>query len=65
DLAALRQAKLHLEGAGLEVDPRDHAVTKSLYVKDPDGNGVELYVDVSDAWRRDPHLITEVERLEL
>lgn len=65
DLAALRRAKLHLEGAGLKVDPRDHAVTKSLYVKDPDGNGVELYVDVSDEWRRNPHLITEVERLEL
>jgi len=26
----------------------DHGVTHSLYVLDPDGNEVELYVDVAD-----------------
>ena len=35
-------------------EPIDHDVTKSLYINDPDGNGIELYVDVSDAWRTDP-----------
>jgi catechol-2,3-dioxygenase len=24
---------------------------KSLYFADPDGNGVELYIDASDVWR--------------
>ena len=26
----------------------DHVVTALLYLRDPDGNGVELYVDTSD-----------------
>ncbi len=33
----------------------DHGVTHSLYIKDPDGNEVELYIDVQpEAWRTDP-----------
>lgn len=36
----------------------DHTVTHSLYVLDPDGNEVELYVDVPGAdWRSDPSLL--------
>ncbi len=31
----------------------DHSVTHSLYILDPDGNELELYVDVSDEWRQD------------
>ena len=54
DIETLRQAKAHLEAAGVAVTPVDHGVTQSLYFSDPDGNGLEVYVDVSDAWRRDP-----------
>lgn len=47
-----------LEAAGASVERAlDHGITHSLYVKDPDGNTVELYVDVSDAWRADPEAI--------
>lgn len=35
----------------------DHGVTHSLYILDPDGNELELYADVSDAWRHDPSAI--------
>ena len=37
----------------------DHTVTHSLYIADPDGNEIELYVDVPGVdWRADPTLIT-------
>lgn len=36
-----------------------------MRVTDPDGNGIEVYVDVSDAWRRDPQRIAQVLPLEL
>ena len=36
----------------------DHTVTHSLYIADPDGNEIELYIDVPGVdWRRDPSLI--------
>src|SRR5262245_58152354 len=53
-LDELKQAKAKLDAAGIASVPIDHEVSKSLYLKDPDGNGVELYVDASDVWRQDP-----------
>lgn len=38
------------------VGTTDHGVTHSIYVLDPDGNELELYVDVGD-WRKDPKAI--------
>lgn len=36
----------------------DHHVTHSLYIADPDGNEIELYIDVPGVdWRNDPSLI--------
>lgn len=36
----------------------DHTVTHSLYIADPDGNEIELYIDVPGVdWRSDPALI--------
>jgi len=64
-LDELREAKAKLEAAGITPNPVDHEVTKSLYFKDPDGNGVELYVDVSDAWRKDPQRVAQLHPLEL
>ena len=61
----LRAAKSHLEQAGIKPDPVDHGVTQSLYFNDPDGNGIEFYVDTSDAWRADPNLIAQIEPLSL
>ncbi len=34
----------------------DHTMTHSLYVSDPDGNEVELYIDVPGVQWNDPHL---------
>jgi catechol 2,3-dioxygenase len=64
-LDELREARARLEAAGVATTPIDHDVTKSLYFADPDGNGVEVYVDVSDAWRREPQRIAQVAPLEL
>ncbi len=62
---ALREAKAHFEAAGVAVTPIDHGISKSLYFHDPDGNQLEVYVDVSDDWRRDPELVMQNRPLEL
>jgi len=55
-LDELRQAKHELDQAGVAIDGMsDHTVSQSLYLKDPDGNEVELYVDADEAlWRNNP-----------
>ena len=55
----LRQALARVRAAGAPVvGTSDHHVTHSVYVADPDGNEVELYVDVPGAdWRADPTLV--------
>ena len=64
-LDELREAKAHLEAAGIKTTPIDHEVTKSLYFADPDGNGVEVYVDASDAWKTDPQRVAQIAPLAL
>jgi catechol 2,3-dioxygenase len=61
----LREAKVRLEAAGVTLRPVDHEVTKSLYFEDPDGNGVELYIDASDIWRREPQRVAQAVPMEL
>ena len=61
----LRKAKAKLDSAGVSVEAFDHEVTKSLYLEDPDGNGIELYVDVSEIWRKDPQRVAQMMPLEL
>jgi catechol 2,3-dioxygenase len=55
----LRAALAELQQAGVEVlGSADHTVTHSLYLSDPDGNEIELYVDVDTVdWRADPALV--------
>jgi catechol 2,3-dioxygenase len=55
----LREALDRLREAGTPVlGASDHTVTHSLYIADPDGNEIELYVDVPGVdWRADPALI--------
>jgi catechol 2,3-dioxygenase len=55
----LREALATLRAAGATVmGASDHTVTHSLYIADPDGNEIELYVDMPDVdWRSDPTLI--------
>ena len=58
-LDELRSAKAELERAGFPIlGKSDHTVTQSLYLHDPDGNEIELYVDASDVdWRQNPATI--------
>jgi len=51
-VARLREADVTIVGAS------DHTVTHSLYILDPDGNEIELYIDVPGIdWKSDPNLI--------
>ena len=52
----LRRAKQDLEKAGIGISGMsDHTVSQSLYLHDPDGNEVELYVDDPAVdWKSDP-----------
>ena len=61
----LKEAQAHLQKAGVALDPIDHEVTKSLYFDDPDGNTIEVYVDVSKVWQDDPQRIAQVAPLDL
>jgi len=49
----LRDAFIRLKAAGIEIDGAvDHDVSESLYLRDPDQNGVELYWDrPASLWR--------------
>ena len=55
----LREALKHVQEAGVTiVGASDHTVTHSLYILDPDGNEIELYIDVPEAnWRKEPESI--------
>ena len=65
-LDELRQARDELEAAGVKVHAAiDHVVSQSLYLNDPDGNGVELYVDGSDIWKSDPQQVAQGAPMEL
>lgn len=56
DRAALADALRRLVDAGIPLDgAADHGVSEALYLRDPDGNGVELYRDRPEAeWPRSP-----------
>jgi catechol 2,3-dioxygenase len=55
-LDELRAAKKELEQAGVDINGMsDHTVSQSLYLHDPDGNEVEVYVDADEsAWKNNP-----------
>jgi catechol 2,3-dioxygenase len=56
DRASLADALRRVRGAGIPLDgAADHGVSEALYLRDPDGNGVELYRDrPPEAWPRNP-----------
>lgn len=55
DRASLGDAIRRLRDAGIALDgAADHGVSEAVYLRDPDGNGVELYRDKPMAeWPRD------------
>jgi catechol 2,3-dioxygenase len=56
DRATLADAVRRVTGTGIRFDgASDHGVSEALYLRDPDGNGVELYRDrPREEWPRDP-----------
>lgn len=52
----LRKAIDQLRTAGVPIlGMSDHTVTHSVYIADPDGNEIELYIDVQpEVWREHP-----------
>jgi catechol 2,3-dioxygenase len=57
-----RLAEAHVEVVGSS----DHTVTHSLYVLDPDGNEIELYIDVPDIdWSKPGVVTTPIRELHL
>ena len=55
----LREALATVEANDVTVvGASDHGVTHSLYIADPDGNEIELYIDVQpELWRDDPSAV--------
>lgn len=55
----LKKALASLEKNGIPLNgATDHTVSHSLYIEDPDGNEIELYVDVPGVdWKNDPDLL--------
>ena len=55
-LDELKKAYRELYSAGIQVKGMsDHTISKSIYLYDPDGNEIELYVDDPDVdWEDDP-----------
>tara|TARA_B100000315_G_scaffold260903_1_gene327100 strand:+ start:10512 stop:10961 length:450 start_codon:yes stop_codon:yes gene_type:complete len=58
-LDILREVKKELEKAGVRINGMsDHTVSQSIYVEDPDGNEVELYVDADpEIWGKNPEAV--------
>lgn len=67
--AALADALRRLVAAGIKLDgASDHGVSEALYLRDPDGNGVELYWDKpKEQWptTADGELAMVTKRLDL
>lgn len=67
DLDTLRAALAHLARRGVAPDRlADHHVSQSIYLGDPDGNTIELYVDADPRlWRDHPAEVAHSDPLEL
>jgi catechol 2,3-dioxygenase len=51
DRPALAAALRRVIGAGVPIGSADHGVSEAIYLSDPEGNGIELYVDrPGDQW---------------
>ena len=69
DRRTLADALRRLLDAGIPLDgASDHGVSEALYLRDPDGNGVELYRDrPREQWPTDPdgHLVMSTMPLDV
>lgn len=64
DLADVKQSLL-ADGVAVHM-ALDHHVSQGLYLSDPDGNLIELYVDADEAiWRADPSEVANSDPLTI
>ena len=58
-LDELSNAKKELTTLGIQINGMsDHTISQSIYISDPDGNEVELYVDDPNVdWENEPNLV--------
>jgi catechol 2,3-dioxygenase len=63
----LRRFKTHLEKQGVSIlGMSDHQVSQALYIKDPDGIEIEVYVDADpQIWKDDPKAVATIRSLSL
>ena len=66
-LDTLRAAREHLHAHGVtRLRIVDHTVSQSIYLNDPDGHGIELYVDADPKlWKDDPTSVANAVPLTL
>jgi len=66
-LDELRDCKSHLEQHGVAIrGSSDHGVSQSLYIEDPDGIEIELYVNADPViWRDNPAAVMTIRPLKL
>ena len=66
-LDELAAVKAELESKGIPVHMTlDHHVSQGVYVTDPEGNLIELYVDdAAERWRDDPSAVAHSDPLSL
>ncbi len=67
DRAALGRFIAHLSAIGARAGSSDHLVSEALYLQDPDGLGIEVYVDrPRSEWRRiDRELVMATDPLDI
>ena len=67
DIEDLRKAKQWLEQKGVTISgTADHTVSKSLYIADPDGIEIELYVDADQSvWKNNRKAVASIKQLDL
>ncbi len=66
-LEDLRAWKRRLESLDVTIlGASDHKVSQALYISDPDGIQIELYVDADpEIWREDPAAVATIDPLDL
>lgn len=67
NIDVLRKVKRELIEKGVAIlGQSDHVVSQSIYVEDPDGNEIELYVDADPRlWQTNPQLVANIKPLDL
>ena len=67
DVDDIRKAKQWLERKGVTITgSADHTVSKSLYIADPDGIEIELYVDADpEVWKKNKSSVASIKQLDI